>query len=264
MKSLLTSVALFCLISSLHGEVSEVRGSVFVTGLNGALKVKLSLARVYVLSEDSLVRMWEQNQLAVERLFAEAREKQIELHTQKVNAYNALVNDLDKRRIEQEEQIARLEQRIAALRSDSASTDTEINSAIDQRNASVRQYEQLKEEGAKLSTMRPTTDLLATPKSPARDAVVEAVFQPPIGLDYATRTDADGNFSIKVSGNSKVALLIVTKEPNPKLKWLLRLDKMKPDGDKYLFTNENDIWSTDPARAIELHSTAEQVEFKRR
>jgi siroheme synthase (precorrin-2 oxidase/ferrochelatase) len=70
-------------------------------------------------------------------------------------------------------------------------------------------------------------------------------------MEVMTQTDADGAFVIDVKSNDKY-LLIIGQGDESLAKWFLKIETLKKDGGKYLFSNQNSILSKDTRQVIEV------------
>ena len=241
---------------------NEIKGSVFVPIFNGAINFKVSMARVYLLTAPQARKMVADNEGALKALVEREKQRHAQQEANRIEEYNRNVDRLNSARVSKEAAIAELEEKIARLRGDSSATSVrEIDRAIDLRNAEVQNYEKLKIEAERLATNRPVRSAWKPP--PIEDAI-EIIFQPPADVDFQTRSDAEGGFTLKQGAQESDFLLIVTKEKNSKLKWFLRLSQLRKDGDKFLFTDENSIWGADKAQVINFSKEGESYSFKAR
>jgi hypothetical protein len=87
------------------------------------------------------------------------------------------------------------------------------------------------------------------------------MFRAPTEQEFVTRSDSEGSFVIQEPKKDVACILITTKENSPKMKWFLRLKDMRKDGDKYLFTEENNIWSEDKAQVVRIKKSSGKYEF---
>ena len=76
----------------------------------------------------------------------------------------------------------------------------------------------------------------------------------PSTLKPITKTDAEGNFSIKLPKDA-VYIVITPMDSTPStafLRWFLKINLLEQTNDKFLFTNENYFLQDNPANAINM------------
>ena len=84
-----------------------------------------------------------------------------------------------------------------------------------------------------------------------REYIINKMTNPLPAMEMTTQTDADGAFLIDVKTNDKY-LLIIGQGNETLTKWFLKIDTLKKDGGKYLFSNQNSILSKDVKQVIDV------------
>lgn len=263
-RSLLVSLAFLacCVIavpSAGQAADREIRGSIFLSTFGGAVNFRLSLARVYVLSQRQAFDMYSTNQAQMQKWLAHAQHEHTERQNTAITDHNNRVLSLNTRKTACEAEVDRLEKRIAEVESSQAAGAAEELSKLHrERIKAVNDYGVMEQEAIALAAKKPVIQKWEFPK----DRALDVMLQPPEGIEYQTRSDSDGAFAIKVDEKQPSYILILPREPSVRLRWFLRLDRMKKDGEKYLFTDENVVGRHDKAQALEFQETVGKIGFR--
>lgn len=260
--------SLLCVIA--HANPSEITGSVFFV-LGGAMVNKVPLARVFVLNQKEANEMFAANSAAVKAKIGQVAKEQTDSINQKVADYNASISANEITIMELRTKIEELDKEIelqSKLLAQSEATSREKEKDSDEniriwsgltkslsdikilRNASVREMNRAIDTRNNISKNAPKTNgELRYTKIKAQLQMCEL----PTTLKPITKTDAEGNFLIKLPKDA-VYIIITPLESSPfvALRWFLKIDKLEQTNGKFLFTNENYLLQENPAQAISM------------
>jgi hypothetical protein len=231
----------------LMAQVSEIKGSVFYS-LGGVMTLKLSLAKVYLMNEEQAVELFSKNKNIVFNYFNSENKRLLDDHNQAVSEYSkahkSLVYYIDEAR----EELNVLAASINRLKDDVDRRDERALLIVRHTSSEYK----LRDLDVKLGVLQ----LTGKPKefkrlSLTREYVLNRMTTPLPAMEVMTQTDADGAFVIDVKSNDKY-LLIIGQGDESLAKWFLKIETLKKDGGKYLFSNQNSILSKDTRQVIEV------------
>jgi len=231
----------------LTAQVSEIKGSVFYS-LGGVMTLKLSLAKVYLMNEEQAVELFSKNKNIVFNYFNSENKRLLDEHNQAVSEYSkahkSLVYYIDEAR----EELNALAAKINSLKDD--------EDRQNERNLLLKQHASVGDKLRDLDVKLGALQLTGKPKefkrlSLTREYVLNRMTTPLPAMEMMTQTDADGAFVIDVKQNDKY-LLIIGQGNESLTKWFLKIETLKKDGGKYLFSNQNSILSIDARQVIDV------------
>ena len=273
MKILTGTLIAFFLYSYSIAFESEIKGSVFFV-TNGSVINKIPLAKVFVLNQKEANAMFAANSSMVKAKIAQAAKEQTDLINQKISDFNLRVNS-------HESEINKLRETIDELDKEIALQSKLVEQA--RLKATGRKGDKTSDENFRiyggltksLSHLKNSRDKTSTDLSSAIESLNEAnksipdikhklkysssdalldMCNVPLANKPATKTDADGNFTIKMARDA-VYIIIAPMDGSPHtafLRWFLKINLLEKTNEKYLFTNDNFLFQENPARAINL------------
>jgi hypothetical protein len=256
MKILIGACFTFFLCGISHAIPSEIKGSVFFV-FNGALITKVPLAKVFVLNQKDANAMFTTNSAAVKAKIAQVAKEQTDSINQKVADYNASMNSNEitiqglRTKIDELDNEIEIKSRLANVKTIWSDPNTSIENLRKIRNATVLEMNRAIDTRRNISSNTPKT------KAKSEYSKIQAQLQMcelPSTLKPITKTDAEGNFSIKLQKDA-VYIVITPMDSSPStafLRWFLKINLLEQTNEKFLFTNENYFLQDNPANAINM------------
>ena len=256
MKILTGTLIAFFLYSYSIAFESEIKGSVFFV-TNGSVINKIPLAKVFVLNQKDANAMFATNSATVKAKIAQVAKEQTDSINQKVADYNASINSNEiaiqelRTKIEELDNEIEIKSRLADVKTIWSDPNSSIENLRKTRNAAVIKMNSAIDTRSNISRNTPkTSDKLRYTKIEAQLQMCEL----PSTLKPITKTDAEGNFSIKLPKDA-VYIVITPMDSTPStafLRWFLKINLLEQTNDKFLFTNENYLLQDNPANAINI------------
>ena len=228
-------------------QVSEIKGSVFYS-LGGVMTLKLSLAKIYLMNEEQAVELFSKNKNLVFNYFNSENKRLLNEHNEAVAEYSKVHKSLTYYIDESRDELNALAASINRLKDDVDRREERALLIVRHTSAEYR----LRDLDIKLGALQ----ISGKPKefkrlSLTREYVLNKMTNPLPAMEMMTQTDADGAFVIDVKTNDKY-LLIIGQGNETLTKWFLKIDTLKKDGGKYLFSNQNSILSKDVKQVIDV------------
>lgn len=249
-----TFLAILLLLAPTSGYPAEIKGSLFLSGLGGALTVKVSLAKVYLLDEHQANAVVNTNRKSLADHIQAENLKRIDAYNKAVAEYaenhQRLISTIDFGKKELDSLAAKIEffqSNPAAYEQTQTSGSAtrwvaEFRSKQAAQNSLVDQLEALQKNSKPKDLVK-----FAATKNLVINTMVSALTE----MQHSVRTDADGFFSVNAKNEHKY-LMIIPQDNGVSVRWFLRVEKLKKDGDKYLFSNPNSAGSDEVADALEI------------
>ena len=228
-------------------QVSEIKGSVFYS-VGGVMTLKLSLAKIYLMNEEQAVELFSKNKNLVFNYLNSENKRLLNEHNEAVAEYSKVHKSLTYYIDEAREELNALAAKINSLKDD--------EDRQNERKLLLKQHASVGDKLRDLDIKLGALQISGKPKelkrlSPTREYVLDRMTTPLPAMEMMTQTDADGAFVIDVKPNDKY-LMIIGQGNNSQTNWLLKIETLKKDGGKYLFSNQNSVRSIDVRQVIDV------------